>query len=96
MSYQRGGREEDENVDVVDLSDDAEDDVDEEAYQGLNHNLVGCKITAFYPDEGGWFKGCIAWYNTQLCKLRVYFEEDSSDDYIAPDELNGVDVILCV
>ena len=53
------------------------------------------KITAFYPDEGGWFKGCITWYNTQLCKLRD-FEEDGSNDYIAPDELNGVNVIFCV
>ena len=54
-------READENVDVVNFSDGVEDDVDEEAYRYLNHNLVGCKITAFYPDEGGWFKGCITW-----------------------------------
>ena len=81
---------------MVNLSDDVEDDDDEEAYRDLNHNLVGCKITAFYPDEGGWFKGCITWYNAQRSKLRVCFEEDGSDDYISPDEINRVDVILCV
>ena len=45
------GREEDENADVVNLSYDVEDDVDEEAYRDLNHNLVGCKITAFYLEQ---------------------------------------------
>ena len=51
------GREGDEEV--VDLSNDVDTvgDVDEEAYRDLHHNLMGCKIIAFYPgdDEGGWF-----------------------------------------
>ena len=92
------GREEDENVDVVNLSDNVENNVDEEAYRDLNHNLVGCKITAFYLDEGVGSKG------VSLGTMRKgvnfvcvsCFEEDGSDDYISPNEINRVDVILCV
>ena len=28
-------------------------------------------------------------------KLRIYFEEDESDDYMNETEINGMDVILC-
>ena len=46
-----------------------------------------------YEDEDGWFDGTITWYNTQLGKLRVVFEDDS-DDYILPEDINRVDVFL--
>lgn len=69
------------------------DNVDDERYRDMSHNLVGCTITALYPSEGGWFDGRVTWYNTSMGKLRVVFE-DESDDYIAPDDIDGIDVIL--
>ena len=55
------GRDEDANTIIdVDLDDDdtsKNDDVDDEAHRDQNHNLVRCKVKAFYPDEGGWFEG---------------------------------------
>ena len=36
----------------------------------------------------------ITWYATMLGKLRVFFEEDGSDDYISHEEINVIDVIL--
>ena len=93
---------------VIDISDEADDEaenednddndiddgnVDDERYRDMGHNLVGCTISAFYPTEGGWFDGRVEWYNTSMGKLRVVFADDS-DDYIAPDEIDGIDVIL--
>ena len=51
------------------------------------------KLCVLYEDEDGWFDRTITWYNTQLGKLRVVFEDDS-DDYILPEDINGVDVFL--
>ena len=67
--------------------------MNDEHYRDLNHNLVGLKLCVLYEDEGEWFDGTITWYNTQLGKLRVLFEDDS-DDYISPEDINGVDVFL--
>ena len=47
----------------------------------------------FYPSEGGWFIGTVSWYNSQLGKLRIVFE-DGSDDYIQPDEIDGIEIIM--
>ena len=69
----------------MDLDDDdtsKNDDVDDEAHRDQNHNLVGCKVKAFYPDEGVWFEGVATWYNTNLEKVRVLYEEDGSDEAI--------------
>ena len=51
------------------------------------------RVSAFYPDEGGWCNGVVKWFNTKLSKLRVVYA-DGSDDYILPEDINGVDVIL--
>ena len=88
------GVEDDEAINVVDEAPETLD-VDEEAHRDTDHNLVGCTIKAFYPDEVGWYMGKITWYATMLGKLRVFYEEDESDDYISPDEINGIDIILC-
>ena len=37
----------------------------------------------------------ITWFNSKMDKLRIYFEEDESDDYMNETEINGMDVILC-
>ena len=55
--------------------------------------LLGCTISAFYPTEGGWFDSTVTWYNTSLGKLRVVFA-DGTDDYIAIDEIDGVEIVL--
>ena len=59
-----------------------------------SHNLVGCKIRAFYDDQCDCLLGKINWYNAKMGKLRVYYEEDNSDDYITADDINGVDMVL--
>ena len=51
------------------------------------------RISANEKAEGGWFIGTVSWYNSQLGKLRIVFD-NVSDDYIQPDEIDGVDVIL--
>ena len=86
------GSEED---DTVDLGDDDEESLeeDDETNLDVHHNLVGCTLSAYYPDEGGWFDGTVTWYNTRLEKLRVLFL-DESDDYIHIEEINGVDIML--
>ena len=86
-----GGEE--ENCIVVEEEEEEDLPLDDEQYRDLNHNLVGLKLCVLYEDEGGWFDGTITWYNTQLGKLRVLFEDDS-DDYISPEDINGVDVFL--
>ena len=78
--------------------EDEEEDLlqDDKHYRDLNHNLVGHKLCVLYEDHGtinGTMDGTITWYNTQLGKLRVVFEDDS-DDYISPEDINGVDVFL--
>ena len=35
-------------------------------------------------------------HRDQVIKVRVLYEEDGSDDYIMPEEINGIDIILCV
>ncbi len=82
--------------DTIDVEEEVDDDhlpLDDERYRDTNHNLVGLQISAFYPDEGGWFDGTITWYNTQMGRLRVQYI-DGTDDYIPPEDINGVDVIL--
>ena len=96
-----------ENVDVsVDLSEGNETDLDEnvdseipedlEVDRDESHNLVNCRLKVFYGDEGGWFEGKVMWYNKVLDKLRVYYSEDESDDYISPGDIDGTEIILCV
>ena len=48
----------------------------------------------FYDDQGEWYEGKITWFNSKMDKLRIYFEEDESDDYMNETEINGMDVIL--
>ena len=88
---------EDNFIDVMNVPEDLEElQIDEEEQRDFTHNLVGCTVRAFYGDEGGWFQGKIMWYNTKMDKLRVYYEEDGSDDYITVEEIDGVDIILDV
>ena len=47
---------------------------DEEKDRDYEHSLVGCRIRAFYDDQGDWFKGEITWFNKKMDKLRIYFE----------------------
>ena len=65
-----------EDEEAIYISDESTElAVDEEAYRDKNHNLVGCKVKVFYPDEGGWFEGIISWYATSLGKLRVFLKK---------------------
>ena len=55
-----------------------------------DHVIINRKIRAFYDD---WHTGEIMWYNTQLDEYRVLYE-DSSEDFITLDDINGIDSIL--
>ena len=89
------GADDDEMVDVSDEASTSPPplEMDNVELRDTGHNLVGCRIKALY--DGEWFKGEISWYAPAVGKLRVYFPEDESDDYIGPEEINGVDVIVC-
>ena len=54
------------------------------------HTIINCKIRAFYDD---WHTGEIMWYNTKLDEYQVLYE-DSNEDYIKLDDINGIDMIL--
>ena len=69
-------------------------EVDLEDVRDNSHDLVGCKIRACYDDQCVWILGKITWYNTKTGKLRVYYEEDNSDDYITAEDINGVNMIM--
>ena len=79
-----GGDEEN----FVEIGEDTQDDslpVDDERYRDLDHNLVSTKLKIFYPSEG-WFIGTVSWYNSQLGKLSIVFD-DGSDIYSLGGEL---------
>ena len=85
-------------IDIEDMSNDemSELEVDNEEDRDYNHNLVHSLIKIFYDDQGEWYEGKVTWFNRKMEKLRVYFEEDESDDYLKESEINGMDIILCV
>lgn len=66
-------------------------EIDTESDRDLNHPLVGRRIKGLY--DNGWFKGQICWYNTKMNKLRILFEDDT-DDYIIPDDIDGIELIF--
>ena len=78
-----------------DDEEDAQEEVDNEEDRIYTHNLVGSTLKIFYDDQGEWYEGKITWFNSKMDKLRIYFEEDESDDYMNETEINGMDVILC-
>ena len=86
------GGDEENFIEIGETEDDSLP-VDDERYRDLDHNLVSTKLEIFYHSEGGWFIGTVSWYNSHLGKLCIVFD-DGSDDYIQPDEIDGVDVIL--
>ena len=51
----------------------------------------GRKMKVSY--ENGWFIGSIEYYNVDLGKYHIAFE-DGSEDYIAPSEIDNVEVMV--
>jgi hypothetical protein len=81
--------------DYVTVQEEEENlEMDKEEHRDMDHDLVGRKIRMLYAEEGGWFVGRVTWYNAEMKKLRVYFENDDSDDYIQIDEIDGHEIIL--
>ena len=70
----------------VDLAEDLGVDLAEE--RDYEHNLVRYNIRAFY-EVGRWYIGKVTWYNRKLEKVRIYYDEDETDDNI-----NGIDITL--
>ena len=72
---------EEQRVELVDnLEDRCTDD-----------ELCGRKNKALY--ENGWFVGNIEYGNKRVGKYRITYTDDS-EDYIAADEIDGVEVVL--
>lgn len=72
-----------------DAGDEFEDHEDDRTYSAP---YCRRKLRALY--ETGWHEGRIDYYNENLCKYHVAFE-DSSEDYIGEDDIDMVDVIIC-
>ena len=81
--------DEDEQYDTEEDVDENErvDNVKDRIY---DHAIINRKIRALYDD---WHTGEIMWYNTKLAEYRVLYE-DSSEDYITLDDINGIDMIF--
>ena len=47
-------------------------EVDLEDDRDYSHNLVGCKIRAFYDDQCDWFLCKITCYNTKMAKTESF------------------------
>ena len=56
-----------------------------------NFSIWKIFITASYYDD--WHTGEIMWYNTKQAEYRVLYE-DSSEDYITLDDIDGIDIIF--
>ena len=65
-------------------------EVDHDIDRNIEHNLVGRKIKALY--DNGWFIGRITWFNNEMEKLRVEFE-NGTEDYIYQSDI-GVEISL--
>ena len=73
--------------------DIAEDDVYDDAADQLHgYGFVGMRIKALYTN-GGRFVGKIEHYNVVLDEYTVVFD-DESVDFLRPDEIDGVEVML--
>ena len=64
-----------------------EDDEDDRIY---DDNLVGTQIRGHY-EGSGWHTGTIEYYNSELDKYLVLFE-DESEDLIKVEDIDGVDI----
>ena len=49
----------------------------------------------YNEEEGGWCEGRITYYNKNLDKLRVGYDDDS-EDFISPRDIDGIEIVLCV
>ena len=66
------------------------EDVDDEDDRIYDDNLVGTQIRGHY-EGSGWHTGTIEYYNSELDKYLVLFE-DESEDLIKVEDIDGVDI----
>ena len=62
-----------------------------EADRYFDWGFSGRKMKVSY--ENGWFIGSIEYYNVDLGKYHIAFE-DGSEDYIAPSDIDNVEVMV--
>ena len=74
----------------VDAQDDEVLEVDDELDRNFEHQLVRNKFKVHY--DYGWFTGVASWFNFELQKLRLSFD-DGSDDYISVDQVDGIEIM---
>ena len=66
--------------------------IDHEDDRNYSAPYCGRNLRALY--ETGWHEGEIDYYNESSCKYHVIFKDDS-EDYIAEDDIDMVEVIVC-
>lgn len=86
---QETGEREEEPIEVNDI-DDSQLPEDTEIDRDFTHEFVGKNIKALYED--GWAVGTILYYNIAFEKFKVQYENDA--DFIGPEEIDGVEVVL--
>lgn len=66
------------------------EDVDDEDDRIYEDNLIGTQIRGHY-EGSGWHTGTIEYYNSELDKYLVLFE-DESEDLLKVEDIDGVDI----
>ncbi len=65
---------------------------DKEEDRTFLHEHVGRQIKSLY--ESGWATGTVMYFNRKLQRLKVDFPDSEDSNYVALNEIDGVEVIL--
>ena len=65
--------------------------IDDESDRLYEYGFTGMRIKAHY--HNGWFIGKIAYYNSKLNEYKVLYD-DMLPDFIRPDEIDGIEIML--
>ena len=79
-----------DNFEETEATESGDLEVDYEQDRDITHHFVGKEFRVCYDYD--WFTGVATWFDVTMAKLRLEFD-DGSDDYIAFDEINGIEII---
>ena len=79
-----------DNFEETEATESGDVEVDYEQDRDITHHFVGKEFRVCYDYD--WFTGVATWFNVTMAKLRLE-SDDGSDDYIALDEINGIEII---
>ena len=66
--------------------------IDSTKDRNYSEPLVGRKIRALYED--GWHVGSLDYFNTEFQQYHISFEGSTEDDYMKPEEIDGIEMVL--